>query len=128
LERLSVFSGGFTLEAAAAVCRDGDDAGAVELLGRLVDASLVVADERAGAMRYRLLETVRQYGAERLAAGGEERDVRLRHARWCLDLAERAEPELSGAGQAAWFATLELEHDNLRAGLLFLTAAPEPNL
>jgi predicted ATPase/DNA-binding SARP family transcriptional activator len=125
---LSVFSGGFALEAAAAVCLDGDDGRAVELVGRLVDASLVVADERAGAMRYRLLETVRQYGAERLAAGGEGAITALGHARWYVELAERAEPELTGAKQVEWFAALEVEHDNLRAALRFLADARERDL
>ena len=71
LAGLSVFAGGFTLDAAAAVCLDGDDARALELVERLVDASLVVAEERDGEMRYRLLETVRQYAAERLAEAGD---------------------------------------------------------
>ena len=69
LAQLSVFAGGFTLAAAAKVCVDGDDAVAVDLIGRLLDASLVVAEERDGEMRYRLLETVRQYAARAARRG-----------------------------------------------------------
>lgn len=82
LARLSVFADGFTLSAVAGVCVDGDDARAVDLVARLVDASLVVTDERDGEMRYRLLDTVRQYAAERLAASGEAVVVQGRHADW----------------------------------------------
>ena len=77
--RLSVFAGGFTLAGAAAVCLGDDDARSTSV-GRLVNASLVVAEERDGEMRYRLLETVRQYAAERLAASGEESAFAKRHA------------------------------------------------
>ena len=76
-------------------------------------------------MRYRLLETVRQYAAERLAACGEESAFAKRHAGWGLALAEEAEPELTGERQAWWFSTLEAEHDNLRAALAYLGDAGE---
>ncbi len=89
------------------------------------DASLVVAEERDGEMRYRLLETVRQYAAERLAASGEAGAFGKRHADWALALAEEAEPELTGERQAWWFSTLEAEHDNLRAALAYLGDAGE---
>ncbi len=130
LAGLSVFAGGFTLPAVAGVCLDGDDGRAVELVARLVDASLVVAEEREGEMRYRLLETVRQYAGERLAANEEDIAGRERHADWYLALAERAAPELSGDEQAWWFAVLEAEHDNLRAALdqLATAGASEPLL
>ena len=75
LARLSVFAGGFTLAGAAAVCL-GDDERALDLVGRLVDASLVVAEERDGEMRYRLLETVRQYAARASRRAGEESALR----------------------------------------------------
>ena len=70
LDQLSVFAGGFSVTTAATICLDGDEDRAVDLIGRLVDASLVVAEERAGRMRYRLLETVRQYADEQLDGAG----------------------------------------------------------
>ena len=117
--RLSVFAGGFTLEAAEAVCAgEGVESEHVlDLLSRLVEKSLVVVTERGGEGRYRLLEKVRQYASEKLEeAGGAER-TRERHARYYLALAEEAEPELLGARQEAWLGRLEAEHDNLRAVL-----------
>lgn len=120
LGRLSVFAGGFTLDAAAAVCLDGDDDLALDLVGRLVHASLVVAEVRSDRMRYRLLDTVRHYAAERLAEAGEMEAIRHRHLDWCLELAERLEPALTGDSQTEAFATLEAEHDNLRAALGFV--------
>jgi len=128
LRELSVFIGGFALSSAIAVCLDGDEARGEQLLARLVDASLVVAEEREGAMRYHLLETVRQYAAERLEETGGEGAVRRRHAEWCLALAEEAEPQLTGEEQTTWFATLEAESDNLRSALTFLGSAEEYEL
>jgi len=122
LARLSVFAGGFTLDAAASTCLDGDSGRAVDPIARLVDASLVVAEERGGATRYRLLETVRQYAAERLEETGGVDEVRDRHAEWFLTLAEEAEPQLSGDEQTRWFATLDAEADNLRSALAYLSA------
>lgn len=118
--RLSVFAGGFALEAAEAVgAGDGLEAYAVlGLVTRLVDKSLVAVEEVAdGKMRYRLLETLRQYGRERLAASGEVEDTRCRHAAYFLALAEASEPALEGPEQAMWLDRLEVEHDNLRAAL-----------
>ena len=128
--RLSVFAGGFTLGGAAAVCLDGDEHRALELVGRLVHASLVVADGQSGSMRYRMLETVRHYAAERLAEAGEMEAAHERHLAWCLAQAEELEPHLTGDGQTGAFATLEAEHDNLRAALGFvgLVEVPERRL
>ncbi len=121
LRRLSVFAGGWTLEAAEAVCAFGAGEGScddvLELLSELAAKSLVLADEQNGQMRYRFLETIRQYGAERLRASGEEAVVRDRHLEWFLALAERGEPELRGPDQVRWLDRLEAEHDNLRAAL-----------
>jgi non-specific serine/threonine protein kinase len=121
LRRLAVFAGGWTVAAAEHVCAGdgiaGDDA--LDLLLRLVDKSLVVAEERAGEPRYRLLQTVRQYAWERLAEAGEEIATRERHRDWCLALAEQAEPALHGPEQIAWLDRLEVEHDNLRAALVW---------
>lgn len=111
--RLSVFTGGFGLEAAEAVCSED----AVELLSQLVDKSLVVAEEEKGEKRFRLLETVREYGWERLRAAGEEAALRAAHRDWYFGLAERAEPLLTGPEQGAWLDRLEQEHDNLRQAL-----------
>jgi predicted ATPase/class 3 adenylate cyclase len=111
--RLSVFAGGFTLEAAEAVGgASGEERSAlVELLTQLVEKSLVVLDRENG--RYRMLETVRQYAQERLAASGDGDAVRERHAGHYLEFAERFGPALLGPQQAAWFARFDLERENL---------------
>jgi len=120
LRRLSVFAGGWTLEAAEAVCAgDGLDHDEVlDVLAQLVNKSLVVADREQGQeTRYRLLETIRQYALERLAASGEADAIRRRHAEYFLVLAEIAGVQLQRAGQRVWLDRLEAEHDNLRAAL-----------
>jgi predicted ATPase len=118
--RLAVFVGGFTIAAAAVVC-DADDLGVLEGIGLLIDKNLV-RDEGAasGDQRYGMLETIREFGRERLAASGREEVVRRRHAEWCLSLAERAAPGAKESGRAAWIARLEAEHDNLRVALAWL--------
>jgi serine/threonine-protein kinase PknK len=121
--RLSVFAGGFTLEAAEAVCAgEGieEGAGVLEPLGSLVDKSLVLVTEQEREVRYRLLETVRQYAREKLEESGETNQVGGRHALFFLGLAEEAAPQLKGGRQAAWLGRLETEHDNLRAAMRFL--------
>ncbi len=119
LRRLSVFAGGWTLEAAEAVCGEDDveRADIADLLIQLVFKSLVIMDARGERARYRLLETVRQYGRDRLEEAGETRHMRIRHLNWYLSLAERAQPELTGADQPMWLDRLDEEHDNLRAAL-----------
>ncbi|HXT34346.1 MAG TPA: tetratricopeptide repeat protein [Chloroflexota bacterium] len=119
LQRLSVFAGGWSLGAAVAI-RAGDefaDWEVPDLLDRLVNKSLVGLDEREPAIRYWLLETVRQYAGERLAASGTMAATRDRHLDWCLSFAEEAETHLKGPEQDAWLARLAREHDNLRAAL-----------
>jgi predicted ATPase len=150
--RLSVFAGGWTLEAAEAVCADevcrlkegtheaGDGCrersspptlhpdDVLDLLTELIDKSLVWIEEGAsGEVRYRLLETVRQYGRNRLPEWGQEQSdppalrvsggeaIRARHRDFFLRLAEEAEPALRGPEQAAWLDRLQAESDNLRA-------------
>lgn len=119
LRRLSVFSGGWTLEAAEAVCGDAnaETFDVLDLLTQLVFKSLVVTDEQNGVVRYRLLETVRQYAVERLKDSSEADAARGKHHDWFLAQGERAEPELTGPHQGAWLDRLETEHDNLRAAL-----------
>jgi predicted ATPase/DNA-binding NarL/FixJ family response regulator len=125
--RLAVFAGGFGLEAARAVAVDGavarDDV--LDALGRLVDKSLVVAEERDGEARYRLLETIRQYAADRLVEADEAAATRDRHLAWYLAFAEALEPEPQ-RDLDAWRTRLEREHDNLRAALDWGLAAPDP--
>jgi len=117
--RLSVFSGGFTLEAAEAIGTGGDidEEEVLDLLTSLVDKSLVLAEERVGQARHRLLETVGQYSSEKLGESGEEERIRRRHAEYYLTLAEGAEDALKGMRQAEWLDRLEAEHDNLRAAI-----------
>jgi non-specific serine/threonine protein kinase len=114
LRRLSVFAGGFALEAAEAVCDEEDLLG---VLTRLVDKSLVIADQLDGVARYRLLETVRQYAAEKLDEAEEPALARDRHLGWYLALALSASATAHGLGESEWLARLEEEHDNLRAAL-----------
>jgi predicted ATPase/DNA-binding SARP family transcriptional activator len=127
LRRLAVHAGGCTLEAAEAVCAGdapGDEPGdpVLELLARLVDRSLVVLDDQAGAApRYRLLEPVAAYCADRLREAGELAAVRTRHAHHHLELASRAEPHLRGARQREWLRRLDADAANLRAALDTLT-------
>ena len=125
--RLSVFAGGWTLEAAEAICAvDGVDASDVlDLLMRLVDKSLVLADEFQERERYHLLDSIRQYAGERLVAAAEATAMGHLHADWFLSLAERAEPELWGRDEDRWIDLLEIEHDNLSAALAVGAAGPE---
>ena len=117
--RLAAFVGGFTLEAAEAVGAGGevDRHDVIDLVGRLVDKSLVVMEERESEARYRMLETIRQYAFEKLAETGEGEMVRARHRDFYLGIAEMAAPRLYGREQKAWLARLEADHDNMRAAL-----------
>jgi len=110
LRRLSVFAGGWTLEAAESVCACGnvDAAGILDLLTSLVDKSLAIAEPHGRETRYRLLETVRQYGRDRLAESGETDEIRGRHRDWYREFAELAEPKLRTAEQDAWIPRLEV--------------------
>jgi predicted ATPase/DNA-binding CsgD family transcriptional regulator len=111
--RLALLAGGFGVEAAEAVCPGEGEV--LDLLARLVDRSLVLVEEQAGEARYRLLEPVRQYGMRLLEEGGDLDTARERVAAYCIALAERAEPELRGPGQAEWLRRLDGELDNIRA-------------
>jgi predicted ATPase/DNA-binding CsgD family transcriptional regulator len=128
--RLSVFAGGFTLEAAEEVCagEDIERDDVLDLLSRLVDKSLVLVAEQQSSeeARYRLLETVRQYGREKLGESGEEPTIRRHHANFYLKLAERVEPKVNSKDRGLWLGRLEVEHDNLRAALAWSRAEEEP--
>jgi predicted ATPase len=126
LRRLAVFAGGWRLEAAEAVCAGApvDSGDVLDLLMRLVDKSLVVAEEQEREQRYSLLETIRQYADEKLRAAGEVGSARARHLDWYLAFAERAAPELRGHHQALWFRRLAVDHDNLRAALSWARTDP----
>jgi predicted ATPase/DNA-binding CsgD family transcriptional regulator len=124
--RLSVFAGGWTLEAAETVV-SGEGVGegdVLDLLSGLVDKSLVVAAEAPGesGAHYRMLEPVRQYALEKLEASGEAQEAMRRHAAFFVDLAERARPELRAERQVEWLDTLERENGNLRAALAWSIA------
>jgi predicted ATPase/DNA-binding XRE family transcriptional regulator len=127
--RLSVFAGGFSLEAAEAVGSSGSiiAENVLEILGRLVEQSLVVAQpgQEGSGVRYGMLEPVRQYAWEKLEESGEAEETKRRHFAYFLALAEEADltyglltgVRLTGAEGEAWMARLEREHDNLRAAL-----------
>jgi predicted ATPase/DNA-binding SARP family transcriptional activator/DNA-binding CsgD family transcriptional regulator len=128
--RLSVFAGGWTLEAAEEVCAgEGivqDDV--LDLMSKLVDKSLVMAEASPGeeeALRYRMLEPVRQYGQERLKESEEADATRDQHAALFLALAERGGPELRGPRQILWLKTLDTEQDNVRGAMAWLLGQGE---
>src|SRR5207245_9656358 len=113
---LAVFAGSWTMDAAEAICAGaGVEPGAVlDAVGHLVDQSLVVAEEQGGQVRYRLLETMRQYAAEKLQDSGESVAMYGRHRDWFLAKAESSPFELYDPDHVAWLAE---ELDNLRAAL-----------
>jgi non-specific serine/threonine protein kinase len=125
--RLSVFAGGFTLEAAEHVCAGGrlEPAEVMGALIGLVDRSIVNRVEQGGRPRYRLLETVRQYGLQRLRAGGEEQALVARHRDWCLELARDAARRWWGPDQREVLELLEAERENLQATLAHCLGGPE---
>jgi predicted ATPase/class 3 adenylate cyclase len=134
MQRLSVFSGGFSIEACEAVCAGEasdlpysiDVLDVLDLLEQLIEKSLVILEDRVNGSRYRLLETVRQYGQERLQESGEEDEVRRRHFEWFLKLAREAEPHFDGPEMQEWLDRLELEHDNMRGALSFVRRGEDP--
>ena len=128
LQRLSVFAGGWTLEAAEAVCAEEIDASArpeeqldqietMDLLTNLVDKSLVMVSIQKNGARYSLLETIRQYVRDRLVDTGRGMEVRSRHLVYFAHLSGEAEPHLRGKGQIEWLERLDQELDNLRTAL-----------
>ena len=126
LRRLSVFSGGASLDAAERVCSgDGVEAGQVlEVLTALTEKSLVVATGE-GAPRYRMLGTIKEYAAQRLAEAGESELARHAHLAYFTELVEAAEPHIRRAEQLEWLATVAAEHDNISAAMRGALAAAE---
>jgi predicted ATPase/class 3 adenylate cyclase len=139
LRNLSVFAGGWTLEAAAAVCFAStgaagsatapqpppDEYEVLDLLTRLVDKSLVAVDEQGVESRYGLLETVRQFAREEAAAAGELEAARQRHLQYFIRLGEQAEPKLTGPEQAEWLDRLDHERENLLAAMEWSKQLPD---
>lgn len=127
LQRLSVFAGGWTLEAAEGVCADEAirEYEILDLLTQLVNKSLVLVEREPGQeSRYHLLETIRQYAQEKLLPAGNGKTFRDRHLDYFLQLAETAEPELRRTDQLLWLDRLELELDNLRTALAWSLENP----
>ncbi len=131
LRRLAVFDGAWTFDAAEAVASgDGIQRYAMlDLLAQLVDKSLVLADEQHGQVRYRLLETIREFAREQPAEGNETIETRNRHLRYFLRVAEDSEPSLRASSAAHVLDQLDSEHDNLRTALTWgLQTDPEAAL
>jgi non-specific serine/threonine protein kinase len=124
LRRLSVFAGGWTLEAAEVVCSRQKDP-ISDLMTHLVDKSLIACEDEGDAIRYRMLETVRQYSQERLREAGEEAEFRRRHRDYYLELAETGGRRVDGPEQGEWSRRLAKEQDNLRAALDWCREEPE---
>jgi predicted ATPase len=125
--RLSVFAGGFDLPAAQRVCAGEGlrSSSVVDLVKGLVDKSILIRREQDGQVRYQLLDTVRQFGVERLREIDEEDRLRRRHRDWYLHLAEQGEAEWFGPHQVEWFTRLRREHANLRAALTYCLSSPD---
>ena len=129
-ERLSVFGGGCTLDAAEAIIPDedvfADDV--LELLSGLIDKSLVIADKAGSTTRYNMLESVRQYAQEQLVAAGTAAAVRDRHARWFGDFARAAGRGLYSPDETSWLEQLRAEMDNLQVAVGWAVATSDTDL
>jgi predicted ATPase/class 3 adenylate cyclase len=130
LDRLAVFIGDFSLAAAEAVTADEaiDALEVMDLLGRLVDKSLVLAEDTDGHTRYRLLETIRQYAQARLEASGDAAAFRHKHASHFATVATEAGREMRTRDEAAWTARAERELDNIRAAFAWSVDNDQPDL
>ena len=114
---LSVFTGGFTSEAVEAVASAEQGVDVLDTLGLLLDQSLVQRRDAVGRTRFTMLETLREFAAEKLALGAEADGVRERHGRFYLALAEQGDASIRGPRQQVWLAELAREHDNMRAAI-----------
>ncbi|WP_179118120.1 ATP-binding protein [Saccharothrix sp. ALI-22-I] len=124
--RLSVFAGAFELDAVEEVCA-GDvlDVGdVVELLASLMDKSILVREQHGDIVRYRMLETIREFGMEQLERTGERADLRRRHRDWYLELVERAQADWVSPKQVEWFGRLDREHSNIQAAMAYCLGEP----
>ena len=130
--RLAVFSSSFNLEEVEAICEAGSlgPSDLLDSLGRLVDKSLVIADSDAYASetRYRLLETIRQYALEKLVGAGEAQSLRQEHAKYFLQFAGQAEPQIYGSNSPRWVHRLQHELDNVRAAMDWFMANGQADL
>ncbi|MFN8664045.1 MAG: LuxR C-terminal-related transcriptional regulator [Thermomicrobiales bacterium] len=125
LRRLAIFVGGFTLQAAEAIL--GDDA--LDIIASLVARSLLrMSDAEGDEPRYAMLETVREFALDHLAAAGEAEEFGQRHATWCLDLASRGFEALMGAAHQTWLRRMEAEHANTRAALAWVIDSGQAEL
>ncbi|MEU0567019.1 LuxR C-terminal-related transcriptional regulator [Nonomuraea sp. NPDC005983] len=124
--RLSIFAGGFDLHAAEAVCASDGISGdsVVDLVASLVDKSIVSCEEHEGRVRYRLLETIRQYGQDRLRESGDRHALRARHQRYYGHLVEQAWAQWFGPDQERWLRRLQDEHSNIRIALEYCFTEP----
>jgi predicted ATPase/DNA-binding XRE family transcriptional regulator len=121
--RLSVFAGGWTIEAAEAVTNREGELDVLEGLAALTNWNLVQMHDHSSEPRYGMLETIHEFALERLVASGEETHLRHSHAAYFLSLAERGKPHLYSGDQRAWLRRLETEHPNFRAVLAMLAAS-----
>lgn len=129
-ERLSVFRGGFDLNAAQSVCAGGDidPLDVFGLVVALADKSLLVADVGGSTSRYRLLEMLRQFASEKLTSSGDRDALRERHAAYYLDFAETAEPHIRGADEREWWGRIADEMDNMLAAMEWSVYAARPEV
>lgn len=127
LRRMSVFFGGFSIEAAEDICsgEEIEPQQILDLLTQLVDKSLLIAEVGGESARYRLNETMRQYGLNKLIAAGEAETFRIRHRDWFLELAERLELLLYGPDQGRYLTELDQHQDNLRSAIEWSLSAKE---
>ncbi len=134
LRRVTVFAGGWTLEAAEALCTSGSEGDTdpeeilredvADLLVQLVDKSMAIYNSEPPPGRFHLLETIRQYASQQPRPPREEEALRRRHRDWYLQFAGEADEQLIGPEQGFWLGRLEAEHDNLRAALDFCAGEP----